>query len=78
MYYFLRPVLKTASQSDNTSCCYSAEESKSATAVAASSAISAKLVRMLAINAMVTGSNPTIDGYFSTSLKELGKPSRLL
>jgi len=33
---------------------------------------------MLAINARVSGSNPTIDGYFSTSLKSLGKPSRLL
>jgi len=40
--------------------------------------LSAKLVSMLAINARVPGSNPTIDGYFSTSLKALGKPLRLL
>jgi len=38
----------------------------------------AKLVSTLAINARVPGSNPTIDGYFSISLKALGKPSRLL
>jgi len=36
------------------------------------------LVSTLAINARVPGSNPTIDGYFSTSLRALGKPSRLL
>ena len=34
--------------------------------------LSAKLVSTLAINARVPGSNPTIDGYFSTSLKALG------
>jgi len=32
------------------------------------SVISAKLVSVLAINARVPGSNPTVDGYFSTSL----------
>jgi len=42
------------------------------------SVLSAKLVSTLAINARVPGSNPTIDGYFSNSLKALGKPSRLL
>jgi len=42
------------------------------------SVISAKLVSTLAINAKVPRSNPTIDGYFSTSLEALGKPSRLL
>jgi len=35
------------------------------------SVISANLVSMLAFNARVPGSNPTIDGYFSTSLKAL-------
>jgi len=43
-----------------------------------SSVISAKLVSKLAINARVAGSNPTIDRYFSTALKALGKPSRLV
>jgi len=40
--------------------------------------LSAKLVSTLAINARVPGSNTTIDVYFSTSLKALEKPSRLL
>jgi len=35
------------------------------------SVISEKLVSVLAINARVPGSNTTIDGYFSTSLKAL-------
>jgi len=34
--------------------------------------ISATLISMLAINARVPGSNLTIDGHFSTSLKALG------
>jgi len=37
------------------------------------------LIKPLALDARVPGSNPTVDGNFSTSsLKALGKPLRLL
>jgi len=35
------------------------------------STISAKVVSLLAVSARIPGSNPTVDGYFSTSLKAL-------
>jgi len=49
----------------------SAKEASRHVPEALESVISAKFVSVLAINARVPGSNPTIDGYFSTSLKAL-------